>query len=91
MCKTKPICHDQLCKTNPISPVGRGPEGRNVQNEANSGGSLKFEVSSVKTGKVVVGASNFTLYTSNSAEGRSCETKPISGGAGRDGASGTGA
>jgi hypothetical protein len=34
-------------------------------------------VSSVKTGKAVVGASNFTHYTSNSAEGRSCKTKPI--------------
>jgi len=42
--------------------------------------SAKCQVSSVKTAKAVVGASNFTLHTSNSAEGRSCETKPISEG-----------
>ncbi len=34
------------------------------------GKSLKCQVSSVKKGKAVVWASNFTLYTSNSAEGR---------------------
>ncbi len=34
-------------------------------------------VLSVRKGKTVVWASNFTLYTSNSAEGRSCKTKPI--------------
>ena len=70
----------------PAVPGGSGPGGREswraiVPNEANLGRSLKVEVSSVKTGKVVVGASNFALYPSSSAEGRSCKTKPISVGA----------
>jgi hypothetical protein len=38
---------------------------------------FKLEVASVKRAKPMVGTSNFTLYTSHSAEGRSCETKPI--------------
>jgi hypothetical protein len=54
--------------------VGRGPRGAgrgaNVRNEANLGRSFKFEVSSIKTGKVVVGASDFKLQTSNLAAGR---------------------
>ena len=39
--------------------------------------SFKFEVSGVKQGKGRV--QGFTLHTSNSAEGRSCETKPRGG------------
>jgi hypothetical protein len=48
------------------------PEGRPRETKP-----IGERVSSVKTGKAVVGASNFGLYTSNSAEGRSCKTKPI--------------
>ncbi len=47
-------------------------------NKASWRRTFKLEVSSVKQEKQMVGASNFTLYTSHSAEGRSCETKPIS-------------
>ncbi|MEN6428136.1 MAG: hypothetical protein ABFE13_22535 [Phycisphaerales bacterium] len=39
--------------------------------------SLKCQVSRIETGKPVVGTSHFTLATSNSAEGRLCETNPI--------------
>jgi hypothetical protein len=55
------------------------PEGRNVRNKPSLGRSFKFEVSSVKREKPMAESSNFTLYTSNSAEGRLCETNPISG------------
>ncbi|MEN6425926.1 MAG: hypothetical protein ABFE13_11220 [Phycisphaerales bacterium] len=41
---------------------------------------LKCEVAGGETGRPVVGTSNFTLATSNSAEGHSCETNPILGG-----------
>ena len=41
--------------------------------------SFTFEGSSVKRGKGVLVASNFTRYTSPSAEGRLCETNPIWG------------
>ncbi len=53
------------------------PRGPSVRNKANSGRSFKFEVSSFKLEKQMVGTSNFTLYTSHSAEGCSCDTKPI--------------
>ncbi len=55
-------------KTNPICPVGQGSRDRNVQNEANFGGSFKCEVSSVKLGNRRVESSEssyFKLYTSN--------------------------
>ncbi len=75
--------------TKPISMQGQGWArtgaggariigGSIVRNKANSGRSLKFEVSRFKLEKQMVGISNFTLYTSDSAEGRPCETKPIS-------------
>jgi len=44
------------------------------------GRSCRFEVSSVNQGNALVQASNFTPYTSNSAEGRSRQTNPIWGG-----------
>ncbi len=54
-----------------------------MRNKANFGRSLKCQVSSVKQERPQAGSSsfptpNFKLYTSDSAEGRSCETKPIS-------------
>jgi len=61
--------------------VGRQKGERAVlPNKADFRRSLKFEVASVKLGKSKVRTSNFTLYTSLPAEGRSCETKPISAG-----------
>ena len=63
-------------QTNPICPRRIGmaiarafglddapAQGTNVQNEPNFGGSFEFGVPSVKMGKVVVGASDFTLPT----------------------------
>ncbi len=47
------------------------------------GKSFKCQVSSVKKGKAVVWASNFTLYTSNSAEGRLYEQTQFARYAGR--------
>ncbi len=58
--------------------TNRAPDGP-WKNKANFGRSFKSELSSVKTGKIMVVASNLTLYPSHSAEGRSCETKPIPG------------
>ena len=59
-----------------------------VKNEANWGRSFKFEVSSVKMGKAVVGTSHFLLRTSNSAEGRSykrTQFPAVPGGSGPEG------
>jgi hypothetical protein len=56
-----------------------------VRNKANWGRSFKFEVSSVKTGKAVVGTSHFLLRTSNSAEGRSYKRSQFWGAGRREG------
>ncbi len=56
----------QSCETNPIWPVGRSPEGEICKTNPSRAASPRSPP-----------ASDFTLHTSNSAEGRSCETKPI--------------
>ena len=78
-----PIAQDELRETNPISGrpggrltgVGETSYGkldlqRASEKQSQFGESFKCQVSSVKKGKTVVWAPNFTLYTSNSAEGR---------------------
>ncbi len=55
---------------------GRARQEVAVSSKANRR-SFKLEVSSFKLEKQMVGTSNFTLYTSHSAEGRSCKTHPI--------------
>jgi hypothetical protein len=57
-----------LRQTNPILRLRIAP------NKPNPGTSFKCQVSSVKQEKRIVEPSNFTLYTSNSAEGRPCNT-----------------
>jgi len=48
-----------------------------LRNKANFQAGVKFEASSVERGNAMLRTSNFTFDTSDPAEGRLCETKPI--------------
>ncbi len=77
----------RLYKQTQFLPIRRSafPGGRIVRNKPNLGrvSSLKFQVLSWRSRWLSLPTSNFALHTSNSAEGRSCETKPIPGRCGR--------